>query len=841
MATNNRMLNFALTLAAKLDPAFTKAFTSATNNIGKMTDAINVAQKHKNDLDRVMAQSRATLEAAQNFAKLKERLSVLGAQMKSSKGANKALSDEYFRTQKAVKQASATLDRQKQTLASLKAECGATGKSLNQLTKEQQNLEIASKRAQQRAKFSQLEESVGSKRSSFGAQFAIGAGQAMMLKGIASSFSAPIKLGMEFDKTMSRVGAISNASATDLKRLRDSARELGASTVFSASQAAEGMTYLAMSGFKTDEMLKAMPGMLSLASAGQVDLATSSDISASMLRGFGLEADQINRVADVMVNTFSNTSTDLVGLGETMKYVAPVASSLGVDIETVAAMAGKLGDNAIRGSSAGTALRSVFTRLVAPATNGAKALYALGVSVKDAQGNVRSMPEVLKDLGTALNKVPQAARTAMLSDIFGQEAMSAASILMNNAVDGSLQKMIDKTKEVGSAQRVATKQTNNLSGDLATLNSAWEECYLIISDNLTPSIRLASQWLTNIIVAVGNFAKENSRLISILSTVGMVIGGIIGSIAAFNLIVGGSGYIIMSAVGGFLKLIQIIQFAKTAFLAFRSVMLVVNAVMIANPIGLIITAIGALIAVGVLLYKNWDTIKAKAIALWNTFANKFPAIAKVIGMVWDSVKLSFSNLISFIGGIITFITNVFTGNWRGAWEQVKNIFANVFNSLVDVAKMPLNALISLVNSVFSKIGALSIDVPDWVPGIGGSQYKFEMPQIPALAEGGIATKPTLALIGEGTENEAVLPLSKLNSLISPSSSSVVNNSSSYVNNNNSNAPVQITFAPVINVSVADDRAKDPYAQIKQALSEGQREFERKIKGYFAQRSRLSYE
>lgn len=767
--SNNRLLDFALTFAAKIDPSLTRAFKATTASLDHLNKSINATELQKKQLDQIFSQQRATLTAAQNFAKMKERLESLGAQMQASKRPNAELVAEYAKQQLAVKRASSALEEEKATLQRLKAESGLAGKSLQELTQRQKELENASRSAQRMASLNQKIESAQASKSSYGAQFAIGAGQMMLLKSMASTFTAPIKLGMEFDKTMARVGAVSNATAEDLGRLRDKARELGASTVFSASQAAEGMTYLAMAGFKTEDMLKAMPGMLNLASAGQVDLASASDIAASMLNGFGLEASQINRVADTMVNTFANSSTDLQGLGETMKYVAPVAASMGIDLETVAAMAGKLGDNAIRGSQAGTAMRAVFTRLVAPATEGQKALYALGVSVKDAEGNVRSMPDVLKDIGTALQKLPQAAQAAIKKDIFGQEAMSAAGILMNNAVDGTLQNFIEKVHEAGSAERVAIQQTNNLDGELASLNSAYEETQLILSEAVTPAIRKCTVWLTKGVGVVGSFAKKHETLLKVLVAVGGSIGGIIAMMAAFNMAWGGAGYIIMTAVSGALKLWKGLILLKNAILFAKSAMLVFNAVLLANPIMLIIAAVAALIAIGVLLYKNWDVIKEKASALWSWFSEKCPwlanvftsafnGIVEIVSSVWNRIKYHFTQ-------IIDFVKNIFSGEWSAAWENVKNIFANVFGGLVGLAKAPINAIISLINKAFSAIGSVSVSIPDWVPGMGGQTFSFEMPQIPMLANGGIVTKPTLAMIGEGAEDEAVLPISKLKNFI----------------------------------------------------------------------------
>lgn len=830
--SNNRLLDFALTFAAKIDPSLTRAFKATNASLNQLNKSINATELQKKQLDQIFSQQRATLTAAQNFAKMKERLESLGAQMKASKQPNAELSSEYAKQQLAVKRASVALEEQKSTLQRLKAESGLAGKSLQELTQRQKELENTSRNAQRMASLNQKIEGAQSSRASYGAQFAIGAGQMMLLKSLASNFAAPIKLGMEFDKTMARVGAVSNASAEDLGRLRDKARELGASTVFSASQAAEGMTYLAMAGFKTDDMLKAMPGMLNLASAGQVDLANASDIAASMLNGFGLEASQINRVADTMVNTFANSSTDLQGLGETMKYVAPVAASMGVDLETVAAMAGKLGDNAIRGSQAGTAMRAVFTRLVAPATEGQKALYALGVSVKDAQGKVRAMPDVLKDIGSALQKLPQAAQAAIKKDIFGQEAMSAAGILMNNAVDGTLQNFIDKVKEAGSAERVAIQQTNNLDGELASLNSAYEETQLILSEAVTPAIRKCTVWLTKAVGAVGAFAKKHETLLKVLVAVGASIGGVIAMMATFNMIWGGAGYIIMSAVAGALKLWKVLMLLKNAILIVKSAMIIFNAVMFANPIGLVIAAIAALIAIGVLLYKNWDLIKEKAAALWSWFSEKCPWLANLfssafnnivenVSSAWNRIKYHFTQ-------VIDFVKNIFAGEWGKAWENVKNIFANIFGGLVGLAKLPINGIISVINKAFSAIGSVSVSIPDWVPSMGGQTLSFEMPQIPMLANGGIVTKPTTALIGEGAESEAVLPLSKLESLLAGHSSSA------------GSSNITINFNPTINVTT-DGKSGDAYDQIRRALAEGSSSFQKQIEQYFAQRSRLSYE
>ena len=323
---------------------------------------------------------------------------------------------------------------------------------------------------------------------------------------------------------------------------------------------------------------------------------------------------------------------------------------------------------------------------------------------------------------------------------------------------------------------------------------------------------------------------------------------------------------------------------------------ILNIVLMANPIGLIIGLIGGLIAAGVWLYQNWDTVKEKAGQLWDWFAQKFPGIATVVQTVIGTAVNSFKTLISAVSSvwervkaifsnIIDFVSNVFTGNWSAAWENVKNIFGNVFGALVDLAKLPINSLINLINKAFSSIGSISVDIPDWVPGVGGKTYGFEMPQIPALATGGIATAPTLALIGEGKENEAVLPLSKLESMLSVSaqnaeysarneavtnfssqeaqnrygyapsavmipeldsslgSTNNVSNStvnSTYGGNSTKTSSIVVNFNPQITVNAGNSEKADPYAQVTKALTEGRNSLKRELEKLFSDRSRLTF-
>lgn len=228
------------------------------------------------------------------------------------------------------------------------------------------------------------------------------AGGAGFLYG-ASRLMAP---GFQFDEGMSGVQALTrlDKNSPQLAMLREQAKELGASTAYTSTDAASGQKFLAMAGFTPDAIKAALPGVLNMGLAGDMDLGEASDIGSNVLTQFKLDSDQMNRVSDVLTATFTRSNTDLRMLGETMTYAGPVAAQLGVSLESMAAMAGAMADNGIRGSMAGTSMRAGLSRLVAPLGKGQAAMTALGVSVNDSNGKLRDTGEILKDVGKALRK-----------------------------------------------------------------------------------------------------------------------------------------------------------------------------------------------------------------------------------------------------------------------------------------------------------------------------------------------------------------------------------------------------------------------------------------------------
>src|SRR5699024_3672870 len=243
--------------------------------------------------------------------------------------------------------------------------------------------------------------------------------------------TAIMTTGAKFDDQMSTVKAVTGATGKEMDNLRSLAKEMGKTTRFSASEAGEGMEMLARAGFETDEIMSALPSVLDLASAGAVDLGDAADITSNILSGFGMEATETARVADILAQASADSNVDVQGLGEAFKYVGPVASSLGVSIEDTAASIGILGDAGIQGGQAGRMLRSGLQSLAAPTDGASKLMKELGIEVFDAEGNMKSMPEVVKQLENGLDGMTAQQKAAALETLFGADAMSAWSILVD--------------------------------------------------------------------------------------------------------------------------------------------------------------------------------------------------------------------------------------------------------------------------------------------------------------------------------------------------------------------------------------------------------------------------
>lgn len=344
-------------------------------------------------------------------------------------------------------------------------------------------------------------------------------GTALLGIGVAAT-----KVGMDFEEGMSRVGAVSGATDSELKLLTNSAKELGRTTVFSATEASQGMEYLAMAGFKTTEIIDAMPGVLNAAAAGNVDLGRAADITSNVLSGFNLAADQSNRVADVMTKTFTSSNTTMESLGDTMKYVAPIANAAGFSLEEMAAAAGIMGDAGIQGSQAGMTLRNTILRLADPPKEAADALDQLGVSVLDASGEMKPFPDIIRDLDGATQGMTKAQKTAIMSQIAGTQAASGLMAVIDQGGDSLEAFTKELENAAGTAEEIAAKQLDNLAGDVKLLQSALEGAGIAIYENFSGALRGSVQFLTEYISQIAFVIDTIEDFEQAVISVGAILG-----------------------------------------------------------------------------------------------------------------------------------------------------------------------------------------------------------------------------------------------------------------------------------------------------------------------------
>ncbi|MBQ4864593.1 phage tail tape measure protein [Pseudoalteromonas sp. MMG013] len=583
-------------------------------------------------------------------------------------------------------------------------------------------------------------------QTSMATKGAMGAGGGAAALYATSQFLQP---GLEFTAAQSKVQALTRLDENDpaLKALRKQARNLGATTQFTANDVSMGQSYLAMAGFDAKAIQQAMPGMLDLSIANGTDLAVTSDIASNILSGFGLQADQMGRLGDVLTATTTRANVNLTMLGETMKYVAPAARDLGIGIEEAAAMSGLLGNVGIQASQGGTVLRAMLNRLSSQTGPAAKAMEVLGLNTKDAGGNLRAIPSILQDVVKATAKMGNADRAGILKTIFGEEAGTGVSELIKQQGDGAIKAFTDVLKNAaGENANVAKVMANNAKGDLQSLASAWDDVGIELFEGNDSGIRTLIQDVTGVVRSIGNWMKANPELTSTLfkvaaaaaalATIGgtltVMIAGLIGPIVMtkYALSVMGIKHLPLASKGFKLVALGVGKFSailKGAAAAVR----IFSLALISSPIGWVIAGISALITAGYLLITHWDSVSAFFSKTWQSLkAIVSVGVAKTLEVIriWPKALKAIFNWapLSIVAQKFNAVKNWLIGLWpsitntaQTQWQKLKNVFnwsplqsiANGFNS----AKNWLNALWPNIKTTAANSWKLFKTVFDWSP------------------------------------------------------------------------------------------------------------------------------
>lgn len=494
--------------------------------------------------------------------------------------------------------------------------------------------------------------------------------------------TAAVKTASDFDSAMSQVAAVSGATGSDLDALRDKAREMGAKTKFSASEAAEAMNYMAMAGWKTTDMLGGIEGIMNLAAASGEDLATTSDIVTDALTAFGLSADDSGHFADVLAAASSNANTNVSMMGETFKYCASIAGALGFSVEDTAEAIGLMANAGIKSSQAGTSLRTIMNNLTGEVKICGSSIGEVTIATTNADGSMRGLSDILADCRAAFSGLSESEKAAAAETLVGKNAMSGFLALMNageadiNKLSGAIANCDGK-----SAEMAATMQ-DNLAGQLQILKSQLEELAISFGELLMPAMRAIVGWIQQFVDWLNSMGEGTKKVIMVVALLAAALGPVLIVVGKVISAVG----TIMTIVPKIASAIKIVQGAFTAL----------NATMLANPIVLIIAAIAALVAAFIYLWNNcegfrqfwidlWENIKAVAVAIWEGlkefFTTAWTAISTTAQTVWNAVKEFFSGLWEGIQTVFTTVVTAISTFLETAWNGIKTVAEMIWTAI----------------------------------------------------------------------------------------------------------------------------------------------------------------
>ncbi|MBY4837548.1 phage tail tape measure protein [Pantoea sp. DY-5] len=671
-------------------------------------------------------QARALEKAKQAAAELQTKSNSLRLSVQQQREALKSagistrnLSSEQQRLKSASAQATLAMNRQKQELQRLNAQ--------------QERLNRTSERYRRGQELSAKVRNIGA------AGFAGGSAE-LYAEG---RLIAP---GMEFDKQMSETQALLDTGKNDpkLAAIRKQARDIGGSTAFSPTDVARTQSTLARSGYDADAILASTESTVNLSLASKVDIAEAADIVTNMQTAFKIPMAEIQRVSDVMTKGFTKSNTNLLELGEAMKYVAPVARAAGASIEDTTAMLGVMADNGIKGSMAGTGGSVIFTRLQAPTGRTSAALGELGVETRDSKGNMLPVFGILKSIDASFkkNRLGTAQQAEYIKTIFGEEAMKGAINLIDAAGNGKLDEKRGYLMSAGgAAKQVANVQVDNLDGDLLNLSSAWEDVRIEVFEQQDKSLRKLTTTANKWLVTAGNWVKANPEL---TTKIVVLTGAATALVAGLGLI----GLVAWPVVAGINALIAGAAFLGTAFsIAGGAITAALG--LITLPV---VAVVAAVVAGALMIRKYWEPIYAFMAGVAEGFTAAMGPISESFGTLkppfeWLGSKVK--ELWGWFGKLLEPVKSTQT-ELASAGEMGKK-FGNM---LAEALKIPGEALDQLrggIDWVLEKLGIIDtksdglknkVPSPDPI-ATGGAGVNTDGLQY-SLATGGAPYRPVSA-------------------------------------------------------------------------------------------------
>lgn len=840
----------AFKIAGQVAGSFSTAFKSAGKAVGDLQAATGDLLRTASNTGALIKQSEATNKARTAYQNATTKMYEMAEVMRKTKQPTDEQKAAFNKLEQEVKETKNSYEQNKQKLNELRTATGLAETNIEKLTASFEKQQAAANKAKGAlASYNKTQEklaSVNSKIDNTKSGMASNAGAIAGVIGAGvATVGLPIKEAMAYEDAMADVKKVVDFDSASLKQFNEDIGVMSTQIAMSTPELLKISAAWGATGAKAKDMKQLTEMTAKAAVAMDMSAESAGSMMASWKGGMGLTVDETERLANLTNELSNNYNASASAIGDFLVRAGSAGKVAGMSAENVASLGAALINAGATSEVAATGAKAVFDVLGkgGSMSGAAKDAFAqLGMDPREMQKQMKDKnigaEKVILQVLEKLSKQDESIQGQILTDAFGSTGKSALAPLLSNIKDyeGAIKIANDETAKTKSLQKEFEARNATTSNALILVKNALSAVARAIGEPLLKPIREFSNSIVAMTPAITKFVQENQNLILKVLKVAAIFGTVVIAANGLMLVLRAIVLPVMYAYKAFLML-------KSAFALLKVKMALLNGTMLASPWFWVIAAVVALVAAGVLLYKNFDTVKAKVDALWLAFSNRFPAVSAVVGAaiailvtavkgawvviksvglaIWEVVKAVFSGIaanftvfMDVLDNLLGFIGNVFTGNWSAAWENIKNI-------VVGVAKGIANSFITMANVVVGALNGLikginGLEIPDWVPVVGGKSINIPtIPTIPHLAKGGVVTESTLANIGEAGP-EAVIPLRKLENMVGGGG---------------------FTFAPTINVSGGGGNV---YSDIKKALNESKADLRREMDRYFADKRRLSY-
>ncbi len=686
-------------LTARLGPNFSQSFKNASRTMQLLQNDLKGADKKLKDVSAYQKQQNAVEKSRQRVSELQAEHERLTKEIEEAGQATPELTRQLQANEKALQKAQDATAREEEKLEELSntlREAGINtdnlGRDTNELRQQYEKLEKAQKKVQeitekQAANKQAISETKAQLGGLIGTVTAVG----------AAIYAGPVKKAAEFQEQMSTVKSISNASAEDMAKLSQKAKEMGATTAFTAAEAGEAMEYMAMAGWKTGDMLGGIEGIMNLAAASGEELGSVSDIVTDALTAFGLSASDAGHFSDVLAQASSNANTNVSMMGSTFQKVAPVAGALGYSVEDMSLGIGLMANASIKAEVAGTSLKTALANMAKPTKQQAAYMDKYGISLTKTDGTMKSFGEVVENLRGSLGGLSEQEQIAAATAIFGKESF-AGMLAIVNASEQDYNKLTEAVYNCdGVAKRMAETKLDNLNGSITLAKSAFDALQVELGELLLPTLTEGVKKFTDIITVVTTFVRENPRAVKAIAKIvaglaGLKAGGLIAKLG------------FLEVKGGILSI-------QKAFTMIKGLGITKYLSSMGGGFGGILTKIlplvGVIAAVGGAIYYVSTHLEQVRGFIQNTFGDEglavFDKLWSVITQVGTALKDAFFTSGTGVLDTLKEVLPTILGTLQNGLLPILPMIANLFVQILPLLGQIVTAILPVLGELISAV------------------------------------------------------------------------------------------------------------------------------------------